>query len=70
MSVAGVISSRRRLHQRGAEIGLCDETFGENLLELWNRDRTKTYYRLGISMKEQTEAMYRLADDVHHQSSR
>ncbi|WP_241658430.1 hypothetical protein [Halorubrum sp. BOL3-1] len=65
MSPAEVISSHRRLYQRGAEIGLYDGTFGDELAELWNRNRTKTYYRLGIATKEQAEAMYRLADDVH-----
>jgi len=65
MSAAEVISSHRRLYQRGAEIGLYDDAFGDNLAELWNRNRTKTYYRLGIATKEQAEAMYWLADDIH-----
>lgn len=65
MSAAEVISSHRRLYQRGAEIGLYDDAFGEDLAELWNRNRTKTYYRLGIATKEQAEAMYRLAEDIH-----
>ena len=65
MSAAEVISSHRRLYQRGAEIGLYDDAFGEDLAELWNWNRTKTYYRLGIATKEQAEAMYRLADDIH-----
>jgi len=42
MSAAEVISSHRRLYQRGAEIGLYDDAFGEDLAELWNRNRTKT----------------------------
>jgi len=37
MSAAEVISSHRRLYQRGAGIGLYDDAFGENLAELWNR---------------------------------
>ncbi|SEH49767.1 hypothetical protein SAMN05192561_103121 [Halopenitus malekzadehii] len=65
MSPEEVISSHRRLYQRGAEIGLYDDTFGDDLAELWTRNRTKTYYRLGIATKEQAEAMYRLADDIH-----
>jgi hypothetical protein len=65
MSPEEVISSHRRLYQRGAEIGLYDDTFGDDLAELWNRNRTKTYYRLGIATKEQAEAMYRLANDIH-----
>ena len=65
MSPEEVISSHRRLYQRGAEIGLYDDAFGDDLAELWNRNRTKTYYRLGIATKEQAVAMHRLADDVH-----
>jgi len=65
MSPEEVISSHRRLYQRGAEIGLYDDAFGDDLAELWNRNQTKTYYRLGIATKEQAEAMYRLADDIH-----
>jgi len=65
MSAAEVISSHRRLYQRGAEIGLYDNALGDDLADLWNRNRTKTYYRLGIATKEQAEAMYRLADDIH-----
>jgi len=44
MSAAEVISSHQRLYQRGAEIGLYDDAFGADLAELWNRNRTKTYY--------------------------
>ena len=65
MSPSEVISSHRRLYQRGAEIGLYDDAFGDNLAELWNRNRTETYYRLGIATKEQAKAMYSLADDIH-----
>ncbi|MFC7114573.1 hypothetical protein ACFQH2_05850 [Natronoarchaeum sp. GCM10025703] len=65
MATEEVISSHRRLYQRGAEIGLYDDAFGDDLAELWNRNRTKTYYRLGIATKEQAEAMHLLADDLH-----
>ena len=65
MAPEEVISSHRRLYQRGAEIGLYDDAFGDDLAELWNRNWTKTYYRLGVATKEQAEAMHRLADDVH-----
>jgi len=65
MSPEEVISSHRRLYQRGAEIGLYDDAFGDELAELWNRNRTETYYRLGVATKEQAEEMHRLADEVH-----
>lgn len=65
MSLEEVISSHRRLYQCGADIGLYDDALGDDLAELWNRNRTKTYYRLGIAPKEQAKAMYRLADDIH-----
>lgn len=62
-----VVSNHARLYERGAETGLFDDTFGERLADLWNQNRTKTYYRLGIATKEQAEAMYRLARDFHRE---
>lgn len=67
MSPEEVISSHRRLYQRGAEIGLYDDALGDDLAELWNRNRTKTYYRLGVATEEQAEAMHRLATDFHQE---
>ena len=60
-----MISSHRRLYQRGAEVGLYEEGFGDDLAELWNQNRTKTYYRLGIASEEQAEAMQVLASELH-----
>lgn len=65
MAGSEVISSHRRLYQRGAEIGLYDVAFGDRLAELWNRNRTKTYYRLGIASESQAEATYELATAIH-----
>ena len=65
MEASEVISSHRRLYQRGAEVGLYDEAFGERLAELWNQNRTKTYYRLGIATEAQAEAMHELATEMH-----
>lgn len=65
MEASEVISSHRRLYQRGAEVGLYEEGFGDDLAELWNQNRTKTYYRLGIASEEQAEAMQVLASELH-----
>lgn len=65
MSGSEVISSHRRLYQRGAEVGLYDDVFADDLAELWNQNRTKTYYRLGIATGGQAEAMQDLAQEVH-----
>lgn len=65
MSESEVISSHRRLYQRGTEIGLYDEPFGDDLAELWNQNRTKTYYRLGVATEGQAEAMQSLANELH-----
>lgn len=65
MSGSEVISSHRRLYQRGAEVGLYDDAFADDLSELWNQNRTKTYYRLGIATKSQAEAMQALAKEIH-----
>jgi HEPN domain-containing protein len=65
MSGSEVISSHRRLYQRGAAVGLYDGAFAEQLGELWNQNRTKTYYRLGVATEAQAEAMQDLAREVH-----
>lgn len=65
MEPSEVISSHRRLYQRGAEVGLYNGTFGTRLAELWNQNRTKTYYRLGIATEAQAKAMHELASKVH-----
>jgi len=65
MSGSEVISSHRRLYQRGAEVGLYDDSFADDLAELWNQNRTKTYYRLGIATEAQSEAMQNLAREMH-----
>lgn len=66
MEASEVISSHRRLYQRGAGVGLYDEAFGEQLAELWNQNRTRTYYRLGIATEAQADTMHGLATGVHH----
>lgn len=66
MTPEEIISSHRRLYQRGAEVGLYDDRFSEELADLWNQNRTKTYYRLGIATEEQAEAMSRFATNFHH----
>lgn len=65
MAPEEVISSHHRLYERGAETGLYGERFSEKLADLWNQNRTKTYYRLGIATKEQAEAMHQLATNFH-----
>jgi HEPN domain-containing protein len=65
MEASEVISSHRRLYQRGAEVGLYGDAFGERLAELWNQNRSKTYYRLGIATEAQAEAMHELATEIH-----
>jgi hypothetical protein len=65
MEASEVISSHRRLYERGAEVGLYDEAFADDLAELWNQNRTETYYRLGLATEEQAIAMHDLATDLH-----
>ena len=60
-----VISNHDQLYRRGIETGLFDETFGERLTELWNQNRSKTYYRLGIATENQARTMHRLASNLH-----
>ncbi len=70
MAPEEIISSHRRLYQRGAQAGLYNDRFGEELADLWNPTRTKTYYRLGIATEEQAEAMHRFATTFTNTSSR
>lgn len=65
MAPEEIISSHRRLYQRGAQVGLYDDRFGDELADLWNQNRTKTYYRHGIATEEQAEAMHRFATNFH-----
>ncbi|WP_101294139.1 hypothetical protein [Halegenticoccus soli] len=65
MAAEEIISSHRRLYQRGSRAGLYDDRFGEELADLWNQNRTKTYYRLGIATEEQAEAMHQFATNFH-----
>lgn len=65
MAPSEIISNHRVLYQRGAEVGLYDEAFGDELAELWTQNRTKTYYRLGIATKGQATAMLDLATALH-----
>lgn len=65
MEASEVIRSHRRLYERGAEVGLYDEAFADDLAELWNQNRTKTYYRLGLATEEQAMAVHDLATDLH-----
>jgi HEPN domain-containing protein len=65
MSESEVISSHRRLYQRGSEVGLHDEASGDALAELWTQNRIKTYYRLGIATESQAVAMHDLATALH-----
>ena len=65
MEASEVISSHRRLYQRGAEVGLYDDAFGDDLAELWSQNRTKTYYRLGIATEAQARTMHQLATTLH-----
>lgn len=65
MDASEVISSHGRLYQRGAEIGLYDDAFADDLAELWTRNRTRTYYRLGVATNAQARAMQALANELH-----
>jgi len=65
MEPSEVISSHRRLYQRGAEIGLYDDSFTDDIAELWNQNRTRTYYRLGLATEAQAVAMRNLATKLH-----
>lgn len=53
------------VYQRGAEANLYSESFGDQLLEIWRENRSKTYYRQAVGGEAQADAMLQLATDVH-----
>lgn len=53
------------VYQRGAEANLYNESLGDQFIQLWRENRSKTYYRQAVGGETQADAMLQLATAVH-----
>lgn len=53
------------VYHRGADAGLYSTDFGDKLVELWQNNRSDTYYREGRGSATRAETMYTLATRIH-----
>lgn len=53
------------VYDRGAEVNLFSEAFGDRLLDLWKTNRAAVYYREAAATAEQADALLTLATTVH-----
>lgn len=58
--------SHADIYQRGAETNLFSRSLGDQFLQLWRENRSKTYYRQAVGGETQADAMLQLATAVHH----
>jgi hypothetical protein len=54
-----------KMYKLGKETGIYDDEYEEKLKQLWQENRSKTYYRDGIPSEKRAEAMHKLAKSVH-----
>lgn len=53
------------VYERGAEANLYSKSLGDQFLQLWRENRSKTYYRQAVGGETQADAMLQLATAVH-----
>ena len=53
------------VYERGGEMGLFSDEFGDRLLHLWKTNRAAVYYREAAATAEQADAMFQLANAIH-----
>ncbi|MFC7135376.1 MULTISPECIES: hypothetical protein [Salinibaculum] len=58
--------SHTDVYQRGAEANLYSRSLGDQLLQLWRENRSKTYYRQAVGGEMQANTMLQLATAIHH----
>lgn len=57
--------SHADVYERGAEANLYSRSLGDQFLQLWRENRSKTYYRQAVGGETQADAMLQLATAVH-----
>lgn len=53
------------VYERGAEANLYSKSLGDQFVQLWRENRSKTYYRQAVGGETQADAMLELATAVH-----
>lgn len=56
--------------RRSVETGLVDEAVGERLVDLWDRNRARTYYRNTVATEQRARTLLALARRLHEQVCR
>jgi hypothetical protein len=54
-----------RVYELGEAAGLYSEDFKDKLVELWEKNRSRTYYREGVGTAESAALMADLAHQIH-----
>ena len=57
--------SHAAVYQRGVEANLYSASLGDQFLQLWRENRSKTYYRQAVGGETQADAILQLATAVH-----
>lgn len=57
--------SHEHVYELGEQAGLYDADFRDKLLDLWSNNRSRTYYREGVSSAASAAHMVALARHVH-----
>jgi hypothetical protein len=55
----------RKVYELGENAALYGSDFRQKLVELWENNRSRTYYREGIGSKRTAELMIELAESIH-----
>jgi hypothetical protein len=55
----------RKVYELGENAALYGSDFRENLFDLWENNRSRTYYREGVGSERTAELMVELAEEIH-----
>ena len=55
----------RKVYQLGENAALYGSDFREKLVDLWENNRSRTYYREGVGSERTAELMVKLAEQIH-----
>jgi hypothetical protein len=61
----GEFQDHEKVFERGIQAGLYARSVGEDLVRLWNENRSETYYRASPATAEQATTMVELAECLH-----
>ncbi|MCX2819488.1 hypothetical protein EGH25_09015 [Haladaptatus sp. F3-133] len=55
----------RKVYELGENAALYGSDFREKLVDLWENNRSRTYYREGVGSERTAELMVELAEEIH-----